>query len=230
MKTRILSIGILALALGATGAEPKSVVKEAIKKLSDQSGYSWVFTPKTVGSEAAAKLGPIQGKTVKEGVVWLKGTSGENSFEAAVKGTKYAVNYNGEWIVVDEDDEATASIARRLKAVKNPLETADELVAKVREFKKEPAGLYSGDLTDEGAKEVFGKLGKRAAAADEAKGSVKYWVKDGLLTKYEFIVKGKITVGADKREVELSRTVTVEFLDIGSTKITLPEEVKKKLS
>ena len=230
MKTHILAIGILAIALVVTGAEPKSEVKDAIKKLENQSGYSWVFTPKTVGSEAAAKQGPIQGKTQKDGTVWLKGTSGDNSFEAAAKGTKYAVNYAGEWMTVDEDDEATASIARRLKAVKGPLETAGELLGKAGALKMEPAGLYSGDLTAEGAKELFGKLGKRAAEAEKAQGSIQFWVKDGLLTKYEYTLKGKITVGADKKEVDLSRTVTVEFKEVGTTQVTLPEELKKKLS
>ena len=124
MKTAscIVFVGALALSLAAAGAEPKSEVKDAIKKLGTQPGYSWTYTPKTEGSESAARQGPIQGKTEKDGMTWLKGTSGETAFEAVAKGDKYVVNYNGEWVSVSEDDEATAGIARRLKAVKNPLE------------------------------------------------------------------------------------------------------------
>jgi hypothetical protein len=77
---------------------------------------------------------------------------------------------------------------------------------------------------------LFSLLGRRAAEAPEAKGSVKFWVKDGRLAKYQFSVQGKITVGDDKREVEVSRLMTVEIKDVGSTKVSLPEEARKKLS
>ena len=210
MKTSfcILLAGTLALPLVAADADPKSEVKDAIKKLAGQPNYSWTFTPKTEGSEAAAKQGPIEGKAEKDGVIYLKGTTGDISFEAVAKGSKYAVNYAGEWVVVEENDEETGRIAQRLKAVKNPLEAADDLAGKAGELKKESDGLYSAELTAAGAKELFGKLGKRAAAAEGAKGAVKVWIKNGVLAKYEFHVKGTITVGSDKREVNLSRTVT----------------------
>ena len=69
MKTAscIVFVGALALSLAAAGAEPKSEVKDAIKKLRAQPGYSWTYTPKTEGSEAAARQGPVQGKTEKDG-------------------------------------------------------------------------------------------------------------------------------------------------------------------
>ena len=232
MKTSssFLLAGTLALSALAANADPKSDVKDAIKKLSAQSNYSWSFTPKTEGSEAAARQGPIEGKTEKDGFTWFKGTVGDNSFEVAAKGNKYAVNYSGEWMAVDEDTEETSGIARRVKALKNPVESADELASKAGELKKDSDGAYSGDLTAEGAKELFGRLGRRAAAAQEAKGSVKFWLKGGLLTKYEFNLKGKMTVGEDKREVDVSRTITIEIKDVGSTKVTIPEEATKKLS
>lgn len=222
--------GALALSALAANADPKSEVKDAIKKLGTQSNFTWTFTPKTEGSEVAARQGPIEGKTEKDGFTWFKGTFGDNSFEVATKGTKYAVNYSGEWVAVDEDSEETSRIAKRVKALQKPVEIADELATKAGELKKDSDGVYSGDLTAEGAKELFGRLGRRAAAAQDAKGSVKFWVKDGQLTKYEFTLKGKMTTGEDKKEVDLSRTVTIEIKDVGSTKLNLPEEATKKLS
>jgi hypothetical protein len=229
-SSSILLAGTLALSAFAANADPKSEVKDAIKKLGTQANYSWTFTPKTEGSEAASRQGPIEGKAEKDGFTWFKGTLGDNSFEVAAKGSKYAVNYSGDWITVDEDSEETGRIAKRVKSLKNPIETAEELAGKAGELKKESDGVYSGDLTAEGAKELFGRLGRRAAAAQEAKGSVKFWVKGGLLTKYEFNVKGKMTAGEDKKEVEVSRTITIEIKDVGSTKLTLPEEATKKIS
>ena len=230
MSSYLLLAGTLALSALTAYADPKSDVKDAIKKLGTQSNYSWTFTPKTDGSEAAARQGPIEGKTEKDGFTWFKGTVGDNSFEVAVKGSKYAVNYTGDWVAVSEDSEETARIAKRVKSLKDPIEAAEELTSKAGELKKDSDGAYSGDLTAEGAKELFSRLGRRAAAAQDAKGSVKFWVKNGLLTKYEFSVKGKMTVGEEKKEVDVSRTITVEIKDVGSTKLSLPEEATKKLS
>ena len=226
----LLLASVLAMSAFSANADPKSEVEAAMKKLSAQPNYSWTFTPKTEGSESVARQGAIEGKAEKDGLTWFKGTYGDTSFEAAVKGSKSAVYFQGEWTAVDEDSEETGRYAKRVKALKNPIEAADDLLTKAGDLKKSSDGVYSGDLTAEGAKELFGRLGRRAAESKDAKGSVKFWVKDGLLTKYEFTLKGKITAGEEKKEVDLTRTVTVEFKDVGSTKLTVPEEATKKLS
>ena len=63
-----------------------------------------------------------------------------------------------------------------------------------------------------------------------AKGSVKFWTKNGLLVKYEYSLQGKIVLTDHKQEFNVSRTTTVEIKDAGSTKIRLPEEARQKLS
>ena len=97
-------------------------------------------------------------------------------------------------------------------------------------MKKESDGLYAGELAPDAARELFHQLGRRAAEAPEAQGSVKFWIKEGQLTKYEIVVRGKISAGADKSEVDLRRTTTVEIKDVGTTKVSFPDEAKKKLS
>ena len=71
--------------------------------------------------------------------------------------------------------------------------------------------------------------GGNAPEASGAKGTVKFWVKDGALAKYEYNVQGKVT-GRDDQEFDVNRTTTVEIKEVGKTKLTLPEEAKKKLS
>ena len=61
-----------------------------------------------------------------------------------------------------------------------------------------------------------------------AKGSVKFWIKDGVLTKYVLKVSGTRTRNGEDTDVE--RTTTVEIKDVGTTKITVPDEAKSKLS
>jgi hypothetical protein len=225
----ILPAAILACSLLVAHADPREELTGAIKKLSGESGYAWTTTPKTEGSESARRQGPLDGKTEKDGYTLVKGTAGENSYEVAFKGEKLVVNYNGDWLSSAEIGEGSR-IVERLRALKRPAEEAEQLVKKAGELKQEPAGIYSGEMSPEFAKELFALLGRRAAESTDAKGSIKFWLKDGQLTKYEFAVRGTITAGEEKKKVDISRTMTVEIKNVGSTKVSLPEDAKKKLS
>ena len=70
--------------------------------------------------------------------------------------------------------------------------------------------------------------GGEGPAISNAKGSVKFWVKDGVLTKYEFKVSGKMDFNGN--EIDMDRTSTVEIKDVGTTKVEVPEAAKQKLS
>ena len=60
-----------------------------------------------------------------------------------------------------------------------------------------------------------------------AKGSAKFWVKDGVLTKMEIKVDGSMEFNGN--EMEIVRTTTTEIKDIGTTKIEIPEGASAKL-
>jgi hypothetical protein len=57
---------------------------------------------------------------------------------------------------------------------------------------------------------------------------VKFWIQDGVLTKYEFKVTGKVNFNGNDRDVD--RTTTVEIKDVGATKVEVPDDAKKKLA
>src|SRR6267142_820242 len=98
-----------------------------------------------------------------------------------------------------------------------------------KEVKKE-SEVYSGDLTEEGAKTLltFRRRAGSEASVTKPRGSVKFWVKDGELTKYEFNVKG--TVSFNGNDFDQDRTTMVEIKDVGKTKTEVPDEAKKKLT
>jgi hypothetical protein len=60
-----------------------------------------------------------------------------------------------------------------------------------------------------------------------AKGSVKFWIKEGSVAKYEVNVQGKVTAGG--REFDINRTMTTEVKDVGSTKMEIPAEAKARM-
>ena len=107
-----------------------------------------------------------------------------------------------------------------------------DLVTKAKSLTKD-GDMISGDLTDEAVKELmtFGggrrRDGSEAPAPENAKGSVKFWVKEGALTKVEYHVEG--TLSFNGNTMDLKRTTTTEIKDAGKVTVEVPEEAKKKI-
>jgi hypothetical protein len=240
---RVLMAGLgslVAASLSAAGFDAKADVKAAAQKLAGGS-YSWTSTPKSEGGGGQGgrrfQAGPTEGKTEKDGFTWLSTKIGESAIEAAMKGGKAAVKTGEGWKAAGElggeganRRDPAAGFARRLAQFKAPAADAEGLVDKVRDLKDEGEGVYSGELTEEGAKELLtfgGRPGGQAPQVADPKGSAKFWVKEGQLVKYEYNVQGKVTFG--QREIAVNRTTTVEIKDAGTTKVEIPEDAQKKL-
>lgn len=240
MKTHILFGTAVLLATSLFAAEPKDDVSAAVKKLADANGYSWRSTTEAGGGGGGAfRPGPTDGKAAKDGTIQLALTRGETTTEAVLKGDKGAIKTDAGWQSLAEATADTGDsqpsrgrfLARMLRNYKAPAVQAQDLVAKVKGLKKS-GDAYEGELTEDGAKEMltFGGRGGTGAgpSVSNAKGSVKFWVRDGLLSKYELHLQGTMSFGGNDRDVD--RTTTVEIKDVGKTTVTVPEEAKKKLS
>jgi hypothetical protein len=236
-KTSVFAaLGIFcASVLTAADSDARSDVKAAAKKLGDKPNYSWTSTSKIEGGPGGGGGGrfggPTDGQTA-DGVVYLKSTFGDRTVFTAAKGEKVIFKGEDDWEVADADTQGPGAFAaRRMRTFKAPGAEAADLADKAKSLKSAD-GAISGDLTEDGAK-AYLSFGRRpnpdAPGPKNAKGSVKFWLKDGELTKYEYNVQGKIT-GRDDQEFDINRTTTVEIKEVGKTKLTLPEEAKKKLS
>ena len=235
MKKHIL-FGTMALLVGsllAANAAPKDDLTAAAKKLADKDNYSWKQKTENAGGGGFGG-GTGEGKTEKDGCLWLSMTMRDNTIEAVKKGDKGAIKTQDGWQSLSEatsgDPGPVTFLARRLQNFKSPAAQAEELAGKVKELKQD-GDVYSGELTEEGAKSQLmfgGRGGGNGPEISGAKGSVKFWVKDGLLSKYEVKVQGKVSFNGNDRDVD--RTTTIEIKDIGSTKVEVPDDAKKKLS
>ena len=232
MKTSPMIAGVTFLAgsLVIAAAAPKDDVVAAAKALGDKPNYSWKTTV-TVPEGSRFRPGPTEGKAEKNGLTYVTMSFGENKTEAVLKGEKAAVtNREGEWQSVSElgDEGPGRFLGAMLRNFKAPAAQAAEVVPQTKEITKE-GDAYSGDLTEEGAKSLlrFGR-GGGGATASNAKGSAKFWVKDGVLSKFELKVKGTVSFDGNDREVD--RTTTVEIKDVGTTKVDVPDAAKKKVS
>ena len=232
MKRSIL-LGLVVMATGsllAAESGAKDDVTAAAKKLAEKGNYSWKST-----MEAGNFNGTTDGKTDKEGLVSLSMSFGDNTTEAFVQGGKGAVKSpDAGWesladLAADTDPGPRRFLVRRLQNFKAPAAEVADLADKAKELKKE-GDAYSSDLTEAGAKDLLAFGGRRGPNAPEpknAKGSIKFWTKDGLLSKYEVKVQGTVNFNGEDRDID--RTTTVEIKDVGTTKIEVPEAAKKKM-
>lgn len=119
--------------------------------------------------------------------------------------------------------------ARRLQNIKLPAQEAAAL-AKNAESLTESDGVISGKLSEAGVIELsgFGGLGNDGPTISNAKGSVKIWIKDGLISKYQYSLQYTFSFNGNDRDTD--RTTTIEISNIGSTTVDVPEGAKKKLS
>ncbi|MGA3283982.1 MAG: hypothetical protein ABSD57_05955 [Verrucomicrobiota bacterium] len=227
MKKNILfgALALLAGPLFAADSGPKDDVIAAAQKLAATASYSWKQTV-VVPESAQFKPGPTEGKTEKGGATYVKMSFGDNITEIVMKGDKAAVtDPDGDWqslTNLENDSEGPGRfLVGMVRNFRAPAAQATNLLAAVKELKKD-GDVYSGDLTEAGAKAQF-----RFGTVTNPKGSAKFWLKDGLLSKYEYKVQGK--VGFNGNEMDLDRDTTVEIKDVGATKVDMPDGAKKVL-
>jgi hypothetical protein len=234
MKKRILSglAALIASSFMAADSPPKEMVTAAAKKLGAQTNYTWTATV-VVPDDAPFKPGPTQGKAEKEGFVVLSLSIFDNQIQAVLKGKKgAATTEDGSWKTTEELEQQEGPgrfMSIVLRVIKRPADEAAELASFAKDLTKD-GDTYVSDLTEEGAKalQTFKMPGGDSMSVNEAKGSAKFWIKEGVLTKYEFKLKGKMRFGDN--EFPNDRTTTVEIKDVNNTKVEVPEAAKKKLS
>jgi hypothetical protein len=233
MKEKILfgATVLLAGSLLAVDSNPQDAVKDAAKSLGEKSNYSWTTTIDLGGDMS----GTIEGKAEKAGATFLVLSAAGQEMDAAVKGDKGVVKLDEGWkpikeVAEDKDQQEPLRIAARiLQTQKLPAAEAADLASKTKELKLAD-GVYSGDLTADGIKELV-KIVKETAGhsleVSSAKWSVKFWLKDSSLSKYESSMSGTVKFDGDDHDVNMKTTVQIK--DVGTTKVSVPEAAAKKL-
>jgi hypothetical protein len=233
MKTSVLYTLALVTAMSVSAADSKPDLEKAIKELAGKANYSWKSTV-TVPEGNRFRMGPTEGQINKEGLTHVSMTMGTNKTEMVLQGTKAAIlTQDGDWKSAEElsNTQGRGQFAGMMaRNFKSPTTQAAELVGFTKELKKD-GEVYSGDLSEDGAKQLL--TFRRGADTDgptitDSKGNAKFWVKDGMLSKYEFHIEGKMSFNGNDREV--NRTTTIEIKDVGTTKVQVPEDARKKLS
>ncbi len=204
-------------------------VEDALARLSSATNYSWTAVIKIPGMPFDP--GPVQGRTEKGGYAMVTQQFNDNTLAAVFKGDKAAIKTEDQWQNIDGADDQAAMMGGWLTANGTAADEAAKLLKNVKELTAGDGGEFSGDFTADGATELltFHPRGGNAAppAPKNAKGSVKFWLKDGALSKFESHLQGTVAFGPDQEERDFEVTRTVEIKDVGTTKLEVPAEAKK---
>lgn len=230
---RKLAFGAVVAMSGIALAAPdaKDDLAAAAKKLADAPSYSWKTT-----MESGQFNSSQEGKTEKDGYTLLNLQFGDNTIQAAMKGKKSAVKVEDAWKTPEElagDDQGPGRfIGPMIATYKTPGAQAEEYASKLKDVKKD-GDVYSAELTGADAAALAPRRGRRGGNAGQppqmqnAKLSLKITVKNGVVSKYTSHVTGTMTVNGEDRDIDT--TTTTEVSDIGSAKVEIPAEAKKKL-
>jgi hypothetical protein len=237
MKTTLASFLGIALATAVAHAAPTDDVIAAAKKLGDAPNFAFTVTTEFANSQFPAF--PADGVTEKGGYTVVTVSFNGNTRQTVRKGEQLVTqNRDGEWMTMEE---MRANSGGRGgfgmfggRAQMDFAKDAANLASRIKDAKVAD-GVITGTLTPEDTAPLLtfgrgtgGAGGATPPAPKNASGSVKFWVKDGALVKYAVHVKGTVTTpNGDERDIDL--TTTTEIKNVGSTKVTVPEEAKKKL-
>lgn len=237
MKHKMISVvlGLLACgALRAADTAPTNQVADAIAKLKAASNYSWTVT--TAIPDSPWTPTPAKGQADKDGFATVSQVFNDNTIQVALKGDKVAVKGEDGWQLVGGEGAGpetffAASLARNGAAA----EEAAIILKALKDLKAVEGNALGGDLTSDGATDLMA-FGPRRAGTNNAngfpppknvKGSAKFWLKDGALTKFELHLHGTMSFGDNENEMDITRTVEIQ--NVGTTKMDIPAEAKKKL-
>jgi hypothetical protein len=239
MKLILTTTLLSALSLSTCFGGPKEDVQAAVGKLTDAANYTWTSTTAIEGAQFGP--GTVTGKAEKGGYAVLTQEREGNTTVAVRKGEMGVVKTDEGWKTAEQLRAAAQNGGggggggglRGAALLRSPLPGAEAalLADKAKELVA-AEGAIGGDLTEAGAKEMMiigrGRPGGQTPEVKNAKGSVKYWLKDGVVSKMQVKVSGTMA-GRDGSDRDITRTTTYEFKDLGTTKVEVPEDAKKQL-
>ncbi len=231
MKKELLVFTILAGLAGASQAEPTEDLANAAKKLSSAKNYTWSSSRAFGDREPRTTTGQMG----SGGHTLLKIPMRDSSIEVLIRNEKAAIKTDAGWQLASSEAKGDENrrlrfLARMATGYEAPTKRVAELIAGIADLKVEE-GAYHGTLTEDAAKKLltFRRRGRgqggeqrEPPAINGASGSVKIFIKDGVLTKYELNVRGKVTFNDQERD--MNRTTTVEFSKVDSTSFEIAEE------
>jgi hypothetical protein len=237
MKSRLAGLALLAACsiLPAWGA-PGDDAAAGARKLADSANYAWTTTMQApTGGGGQFTVGPVSGVAEKAGFAVITRQTPNGSVQIVSKGDRRVVQTPGGWMTPEEmRAQAQGGGPGGMRGMGPQPLPAEEVLALLAgaTFTGEAEGALVADLAP-AAVAPFLRGGRGGQGGDQpppkdAAGTLKVWLQNGVLAKYELHVKGTV-IGRSGEERVIDRTTVTEIKDVGSTKVEVPAEAKAKL-
>jgi hypothetical protein len=233
MRRLILcSLVVLLCSRATVLADAKEDVLGAITKLAQSENYSWTTTAE---GATGAVGGGADGRIQKDGLTMLNLTLRDGSAIVLFRGERGAMQGpDGKWQPIadappGEQPGMAQMVANMVRTYRPPAVQAQNLASKSADLAKTDDG-FAGTLPSDEAKALMQRRGGRregAAEVKDAKATVRFWLENGTLSRYQFHVQGAMSVRGEERQID--RTTTVTIKDVGTTRIDVPEEARQHL-
>ncbi|HAM70269.1 MAG TPA: hypothetical protein DCM86_01325 [Verrucomicrobiales bacterium] len=244
MTIRLLAIAsamtLLCGASRAADATPIEEIHAAVKKLALATNYSWSIHTENVNTNSTRKApSPVDGKTSSEGITALVFHRPDTTLEVYLRQTNGVVKLKDQWKTLKDAAEINEPagrnparyLAKMATAYRTPAEDARVLMASMVKVEK-VVDAIEGDLTSTATHDLIANGSRRGdnlpPGLTDPHASVKFWIKEGSVERFQYHISGSMTFGAT--EVKLDRLTTVEIKDVGTTKLEVPDEVKRLLA
>lgn len=237
----VLLLATLLWLTGAYAADPPEALKAAVEKLAKGSNYTWTTT--FTFPDAPIHPGPLNGQIDTNGFLLVSQNIGRGDFEAVIKDgigvLKLPVGWLGAQEIVDGNPAGAVGpaflMSRVLFNVRRPDIQTAELLKMGASFTKDDQGVIIEQLGEKDVvtlirNGVTGRPNPQPPPLKAAKGSVKYWLNDGLIGKYEINLQAQMLPSAHERAVDFKPTTTVEITNVGITKVVVPDAAREKIA
>jgi hypothetical protein len=237
MKRFLLCCALTVFAGSVVAAEPdlKEEVLSAAKALSDSDNYSWTLTSETQRGDNSFQL-ETEGKTEKEGFTQLTITRDDNAIEIVLKGDKGAIETDAGWKSLAELSSDTNAenqsrfVVRMAQNFRTPAEVLEQALAEVEKVEK-TGDEYVCELSAEGVKNLLSFRPRSEPVGGiqvgNGRGTFRVTVKDGAIEKFKYEVSGTVTF--QDQTGQLKRITEVQLKDIGTTKLSIPDDIQAKV-
>lgn len=231
----LLVASLFSLAPVVGQATPLDDIASAAQQLAAASNYSW-STAAFASTGVTYGFGPTTGQAEKGGYAVTTVETRNGKSYTVRKGDAFIFSDgSGAWMTIQDlypelaksgSDAGRGSGGGPGGAGILPAEEVTALAASVKQLKVAD-GVIFGNLSDQAVSQRLAYPG--GPAPKNATGTVKFWLKDHALAKYEVRVKGDVT-GRDGAARFIDRTATTEITKIGTTQVFVPDGAKNKIS
>lgn len=125
------------------------------------------------------------------------------------------------------EGDAAGGYSNLQTTLSRPHEEIGVIVGGATEWKVE-GDMVSGTLPETTAMLLLVHPGQKDIEPKRAAGTFRFWIQQGVLVKYETKLEGVLVVNG--REVAVHQTATTTFSQVGTTRVDVPAEAKRKLA